>query len=221
MRLHLRLSPNIKPLPFDHLHNLTGVIHKWLGDNALHDGISLYSFGWLHGGKATKGALQFTGGADWNVSFLSADVTDRVRQGIRSDPTVAFGMRVYEIREQITPYFGSAACFSVDGAVLTRRRREDGGRDHLTFEDEAAAETLTRTFRAKLQAAGLGAEHLTSTARFDRAYQKARTKLVTIKGTQFRTSECPVIIEGTPAAVQAAWLFGVGELTGIGLGALR
>lgn len=221
MRLHLLLSPNTVPVPFDHLHNLTGAIHKWLGANDLHDGLSLYSFGWLRGGKAIRGALQFAAGASWSVSFLSAEATDRIRHGIRSDPHVAFGMRVFEIREQITPHFGSAARFSVDGAVLTRRKRDDGGRDHLTYKDEASAETLTRTFRAKLLAAGYGADHLASTICFDRSYEKARTKLITIKGTQFRTSECPVIIEGTPEAVQAAWLFGVGELTGMGLGALR
>lgn len=48
MRLNLRLTPNEEPVPFDHVHNLTGAIHKWLGKNDLHDKISLYSFGWLN-----------------------------------------------------------------------------------------------------------------------------------------------------------------------------
>lgn len=47
MRLHLRLSPNTTPVSFDHLHQLTGALHKWLGENEVHDELSLYSFGWL------------------------------------------------------------------------------------------------------------------------------------------------------------------------------
>ena len=221
MRLVLRLSPNTAPVSFDHLHQLTGTLHKWLGENEAHDGLSLYSFGWLSGARPVSGHLQFPGGSEWSVSFLQDDLSDRLRLGIRQDPTVLSGMRVYEIREQITPGFGPAARFAVDGAVLTRRTRDDGGRDHLTFRDADTDESLTRTLRRRLETAGLEGEHLDTTVRFDRDYEKARTKLVTLKGTRYRTSECPVIVEGTPETVQAAWLVGVGELTGMGLGALK
>lgn len=221
MRLMLKLSPNTAPVPFDHLHQLTGALHKWLGQNDAHEGLSLYSFGWLSGGKTKGNSLHFPGGAEWNVSFLSDDVADHLRSGIRKDPLVTAGMRVFEIREQITPHFGPSARFYIDGAVLTRRNRDDGGRDHLTFEDPIADETLTRTLRRKLEEAGLHGEHLATSARFDRSFEKARTKLVTIKGIEYRTSECPVMVEGTPGAVQAVWLMGVGELTGMGLGALK
>ena len=221
MRLNLRLSPNTEPVPFDHLHRLTGALHKWLGENEVHDGLSLYSFGWLSVGKPRGKGLQFSGGAEWNVSFLSDEAADRLRIGVRKDPLVFAGMRVFEIREQITPDFGPAARFYVDGAVLTRRNRDDGGRDHLTFEDAASDETLTRTLRRKLTTAGLNGDHLMTTVRFDRSFEKARTKMVTLKGIGYRTSECPVIVEGTPQAVQAAWLIGVGEMTGMGLGALK
>ena len=220
-RLQLQLSPNTAPVPFDHLPKLTGAVHKWLGENDVHDGLSLYSFGWLSGAKRVGNGLQFPGGASWNVSFLSDDLADQLRSGIRRDPIALSGMRVYEIREQITPGFGPAARFYVDGAVLTRQRRDDGGRDHLTFRDPAADETLTRTLRTRLSAAGMDGAHLGTTVRFDRSFDKARTKLVTLKGTQYKTSECPVVVEGTPGAVQAAWLLGVGELTGMGLGALK
>ncbi len=221
MRLHLALSPNTSPVPFDHLHQLTGALHKWLGKNEVHDGLSLYSFGWLSGGKRGGSGLQFPGGSEWCVSFLSDEAADNVRLGIRNDPVVMAGMRVFEIREQITPFFGPAARFYVDGAVLTRRNRDDGGRDHLTFEDPAADDTLTRTLRRKLANAGLDGDQTAASVRFDRSFEKARTKLVTIKGIEYRTSECPVVVEGTPEAVQTTWLIGVGELTGMGLGALK
>lgn len=222
MRFTLALSPNIEPVPFDHLDRLRGALHKWLGaDNEEHDGLSLYSFGWLRGGRPQRGALAFPAGAEWTVSFLDPAAAKRLLSGIRHDPTVAFGMRVMEARAQMPPPSGSATRFLVDGAVLTRRNRDDGGRDHLTFEDAEADATLTRTLRRKLDAAGFEGDHLDATVRFDRTFERARTKMVTIKGLQFRASECPVIVEGTPEAVEAAWLMGVGELTGSGLGALR
>ena len=220
-RLSLSLSPNTEPVPFDHLHRLAGAVHTWLGENEAHDEMSSYTYGWLRGARRVGDGLQFPGGAEWAVSFLSDALSDQLRAGVRRDPLVFSGMRVYEIREQITPGFGPAARFFVDGAVLTRQNRDDGGRDHLTFRDEAAGDTLTRTLRHRLRAAGLDGDHLEATADFDRSYEKARTKMVSVKGTQYRTSECPVVVRGTPEAVQAAWLMGVGELTGLGLGALK
>lgn len=59
MRLHFTLSPNTQTVPFDYQHALTGVFHKWLGkDNPLHDGISLYSLSWLHGGVTMRGGIR-------------------------------------------------------------------------------------------------------------------------------------------------------------------
>ena len=220
-RLVLTLSPNTEPVPFSHLHRLAGAVHKWLGPNDVHDGLSLYSFGWLGGAKRVGDELQFPGGASWSVSFWSDASSDQLRAGVRRDPLVFAGMRVYEIREQITPGFGPAARFFVDGAVLTRQNRGDGGRDHLTFRDPAASDALTRTLRHRLREAGLDGAHQDATVAFDRDYDKARTKMVAIKGTQYRASECPVVVRGTPDAVRAAWLVGVGELTGMGLGALK
>jgi CRISPR/Cas system endoribonuclease Cas6 (RAMP superfamily) len=55
MRLHLYLSPNERPVPFDYQHYLTGAFHKWLGANDLHDRLSLYSLSWLYEGRARRG----------------------------------------------------------------------------------------------------------------------------------------------------------------------
>ena len=219
MRLNLRLSPNTEPVPFDHLHQLTGALHKWLGENDVHEGLSLYSFGWLGGGKRVG-----EGFSSLEVRVVRLLSLRRARTGsgsasarIRPCSPGCASMRSASRSRQIR----SSRPLLVDGAVLTRRNRDDGGRDHLTFRDAAADEMLTRTLRRRLEAAGFKGDHLDATVRFDRSFEKARTKLVTIKGTQYRTSECPVIIEGTPEAVQAAWLLGVGELTGMGLGALK
>lgn len=221
MRLHFRLSPNTVPVSFDHLPQLTGVLHKWLGPNNVHDGLSLYSFGWLRGATRVGNGLQFPGGAEWSVSFLSDELSDTLRAGVRRDPSLFAGMQAYEIREQITPGFGPAERFWIDGAVLTRCNRDDGGRDHLTYQDERSDGTLTRTLRRRLTEAGMTGSDLDAVVRFDRGFGKARTKMITLKGTRYRTSECPVIVEGTPESVRTAWLVGVGELTGMGLGALK
>ncbi len=222
MRLNLRLSPNTAPVPFDHLHQLTGALHKWLGEeNAEHDGLSLYSFGWLRNARARRDALDFPGGTTWTVSFVAPELGKRLLSGVLDDAEVTCGMNVQEVQLAEMPPFDSEHRFLVDGAVLTRRNRDDGGRDHLTFEDPAADDTLTRTLRRKLTAAGMDevAEH--ARVRFDREWAGAKPKVVTLKGIQYKASVCPVIVEGSPEAVRFAWLAGVGELTGSGLGALR
>ena len=221
MRFSLRMSPNTRQVPFDHLHHLTGRIHSWLGRNELHDGTSLYSFTWLEGSKPRKDGLMFPGGAEWAVSFFDPDAARRLVEGIRSDQEVAYGMRVYEIQEQSPPPVSSKASFLVSGPVVLRAKRDDGSDEYVLWNDDRADDALTRIFRWKLQLAGFEGKHLESAMRFDRTYARPRSKLVRIKGICHRGSECPVIVEGTPEAVRFAWLVGAGELTGSGCGGLR
>lgn len=220
MRLNLRLSPNTKPVPFDHLHQLTGTMHKWLGDNEVHDGLSLYSFGWLRIARVHRGKLDFPGGTSWTISFVDLALGKRVLRGLMSDPEIAFGMTVQEAQLAPEPDFESERHrFLIDGAVLTRQNRDDGGRDHLTYKSPEADATLTRTLHRKLDAAGIDAEGVL--VRFDRDWQGAKTKVISLKGIDYKTSVCPVIVEGPPEVLRFAWLAGVGELTGSGFGALR
>ncbi len=222
MRLNLRLTGNTEPVPFDHLHRLTGALHKWLGEeNPEHDRLSLYSFSWLGGAKPERGALTFPRGAAWTLSFHRPDTARRALDGVLRDPEVAFGMRVFEVQEQEVPHFSGCYRFKVAGPVLTRARREGGGRDNLLWDDPRAGEALTRVLRHKLRAAGLTGEPLDVAVQFDRTYRGAHSKLVTIKGISHRASLCPVVVTGTPEAVRFAWEVGVGELTGSGFGALR
>ena len=46
MRIYLRTTPNDVIVPFDYQQKIVGTIHKWLGNNEIHDKISLYSFSW-------------------------------------------------------------------------------------------------------------------------------------------------------------------------------
>lgn len=219
-RLHLSLTGNTASVPFTYIAQTVGRLHAWIGDNDVHDGLSLYSVSWLIGGRVRGGALQFPNGAVWRLSFANPGLADRVQSGILADPSVAFGMHVFDVAVQPPPRFSTPYRFEVDSPVLTRRNRDDGGRDHLAWDDPDADETLTRTFRRKLEAAGLDMEG--ARMAFDRTYPGAKTKVVTPKpGLQFKANVCPVLVSGTTEAVQFAWLVGAGEQTGMGFGALR
>lgn len=222
MRLQLHLTPNTQPVPFDHLHQLTGALHKWLGTNDLHDGLSLYSFGWLRGGESRNGTLHFPRGTQWSISFFDDDQARRLLAGMLHDPAVAYGMCIQEIREVAPPSFATAYCFRTDGSsIVIRQKRPDGSRAYLLWDDPATDEALTQSFRRKLTAAGFGDEDLDARIRFDRSYPNARTRKISVKGIHHRGSECPVVVEGTPQALHFAWTVGLGELTGSGFGAVR
>ncbi len=220
MRLRLLLTPACEPVPFTYPYWLAGVLHRWLGRNEWHDGLSLYSFGWLQGGRMGRDGLYFPKGAFWTLSFYEGEPVERLVRGIFRDPTVIAGMAVASVQTLPVPSFGERAVFRVESPVVARRVRADGGRDYLTWQDEAADEVLTRVLRRKLRVAGLGHLAPHTSMRFDRRYRRAKTKLVRIKGIDHRGSLCPVIVEGPPEAVQFAWLVGAGELTGCGFGAL-
>ena len=222
MRLQLQLTPNTQPVPFNHLHCLTGAIHKWLGPaNDQHDGLSLYSFGWLRGGKRERNGLVFPRGATWNVSFFENVATRQLLTGLLKQPDVVSGMRVIATNELPTPNFGESYLFKTDGSsIVARTNREDGTRAYLFWDDPIAEETVTGILKQKLQKAGYTGDDLAVRVSFDRSYAKARTRNIKIKNTEHRGSECPVLVEGTPEAVRFAWLVGIGDMTGSGFGGL-
>lgn len=222
MRIHLRLSTSTNPVPFDHLHRLLGVLHRWLGpDNPEHDAMSLYSMGWLQGGKVINGALQFPHGASWILGFHGYDPTRRLTEGILQDPRVFCGLRVQSMEKIPMPAFRSPHTFRVGSPVIARMHRPDRTVEYVLWDDPRADAALTATLRAKLEAAGFTGPHLDAEVSFDRSYRRARPKLIAIKGTKHKGSLCPVILTGTPEVLAFAWTCGVGELTGSGFGALQ
>jgi len=104
MRLYFNLSLNLRPVPFDYQHALTGAFHKWLGrDNPLHDRMSLYSLSWLDGSRAVRGALEFPRGASWFISYHDdIALTERLVNSALSDPEVCYGMSVTRVEQQAT-----------------------------------------------------------------------------------------------------------------------
>jgi CRISPR-associated endoribonuclease Cas6 len=219
MRLHLTLTPNTKPVPFNYQHALTGVLHKWLGQNDLHDKISLYSFSWLRGEvHSSKNGLNFPNGAHWFISFWEQEYTSELIQGIINQPVAAYGIEVDEVQIVRTPKFKDKWRFKVSSPVLIRKNKDNLSRKHLTYEDEEVGYHLKRTLKRKLKEAKIS--HNDFKVQFDQNYDAAKTKLIDLKGTKLKTNLCPIIMEGDPKTIEFAWNVGIGELTGSGFGAL-
>lgn len=215
MRLILHLS-SASAIAFDYQHELVRTFHRWLPDNDIHSDISLYSLSWLMGGKAVEGMLRFAQGAQWFVSFHDERVAKHLLVGMLRKPETTFGMRVMDVQIQEAPDFGSSHRFITASPVLAKHY--DGQNIiHKIFSDEDADDILSTTLRSKLKTAGLTDD---VSVRFDRSYQGAKTKLVSIKNIKNRASLCPVIVEGAPEAVSFAWSVGIGHCTGAGFGAL-
>lgn len=219
MRVYLRLSPNTEACPFDYQSKLVGCLHNWLGENQVHDRLSLYSMSWLTAGRVVKKRfLDFAEGAVWFISSPDVSLIKQVIRGVQERPDVAFGMRVEEIILKEAPNFGSEATFRVATPVLVKRY--EGDRTiHYSYKDTATDALLTETLCRKLEEAGLGCEGVKVT--FDRTYTNAKQKLVTYKGTGNKANICPVRIQGSPEVLAFAWNVGIGNSTGIGFGALH
>ena len=217
MRIHLKLTPNREPVPYDHLPFVVGAIHKWLGPNKLHDAESLYSFSWLTGGKGNASGLHFQKGTSFFISAFDEDVVRQLVRGIQQDPSINFGLAVQEIVFQETPEFGPKAYFKVAGPVLAKRKVAQEEK-HFIFSDPNVDELLTQTLQTKLWKAGLSEEGVR--VQFDKGYPMAKAKKVNYRQIGNKASLCPVIVEGTPEQITFAWNVGIGNSTGIGFGAL-
>ncbi|MCS6930050.1 MAG: CRISPR-associated endoribonuclease Cas6 [Saprospiraceae bacterium] len=219
MRIYLTLSKNTAPVPYDYPVNLVGALHKWVGQNTLHDFMSLYSFSWLqYSERGSPRGLNFPNGALWFISAYDPQLVKKIVGGILDDPEVAFGMRVLEITLRETPAFASGTRFSLGSPVLIKRTIENRQRHYLFTEPEADV-LLTETLQRKLAKAGLPTEGIS--VRFDRKAPGAKTKVSTYRGVANRVNYCPVIIEGLPEQIGFAWEVGLGNSTGIGFGSLH
>ncbi|MFK8057856.1 MAG: CRISPR-associated endoribonuclease Cas6 [Saprospiraceae bacterium] len=228
MRLLFRLTPNVRPVPWDYQQNLSGWLYKQLGeDSELHEGTSLYSLSDLTHGNVRRGKLDFEGGSTFFLSSQRDDIliglmTNLLKPSMpnsdRDPKRVAWGMYVESVDMQREPAFGDTASFWAKSPVLVRKRREDGTKVHVLFDEKEADELLTQTLHTKMERAGLAPK---GSIRFDRSYAKAKSKLVTYKGVKSRASLCPVIVDGGPDVCAFAWNVGAGHSTGIGFGALE
>lgn len=206
-------------VPFTYQTALVGALHKWLGTNAYHNSISLYSLSWLTGGKTLKSGLNFPQGGTFFISSPSVEFIQGVMRGIVADPNIRYGMSVEEVYMQQTPNFGEKHTFFLQSPVLIKRTFEDRELKFFLPHDTMANQYLTETLRHKLK--HVGKDDLSVQVAFDLSYSKIKTKLVNYKGTFNKAAYCPVTLEGNPEAIAFAWEVGVGNSTGIGFGALK
>lgn len=220
MRLNLTLSKNRENVPFNHLPVLAGALHKWLGPNDVHDGLSLYSFSWLQGAVANKEGLQFPNGATWHISAVDADFLTSSIKGVFADPQLRWGMQVTQATVIAPPYFEDQdeVRFLLSSPILIKRLTGDGGTKHYLYTDPESDALLTETLQYKLDVAGLPSEGVE--VHFDRNYPKAKTQLLTYRGIDNKCSYCPVWVKGSAVQLAFAWTVGLGNSTGVGFGSL-
>lgn len=218
MRVHLKVKSDGQPVPFDHQSKLVGTIHKWLGWNTLHGKVSLFSFSWLTGGKGINNMLHFENGSSFFFSAFDADVIKRLVSGIQQDPKMFDGLSVSEIIIQNDPDLTEIASFHVASPILIKRRVENKI-DHILYDDPMAGEYLKETLQTKMKEAGLVDASLE--IRFDTTSPFAKRKNVVYNHLNNICSWCPVEIVGKPETKLFAWNVGLGNSTGIGLGAVK
>jgi CRISPR-associated endoribonuclease Cas6 len=218
MRIYLTTSKNTELIPFQYQQLLTGVLHKWIGKNDVHDEISLYSFSWLKNGKATAKGLNFINGADWFISTYDEQLLKKIIAGIQDSPELFYGMAVNEISIKEDPDFNETERFTVGSPVFIKRREADRIK-FFYYNDVDAGKFLTETLSKKLLKAGLDANNVS--VEFDKAYNNPEIKGTSYYGVHSKGSICPVIIKGTSEQVAFAWNVGLGNSTGIGFGALN
>ena len=217
MRDLLRLSPNTERVPFNYQRSLVGAFHKWLGLNEVHDELSLYSLSWLSPGDRHADGLDFPWGSTFFISAARPELLSRLINGILKGHHIRWGMRVEEIDIQEAGEFGERQRFRVQSPVFIRRK-VDGNHKFYLYSDPEANQLMTETLQKKLRKLGLPTD---VAVRFDRSYPKPRVRKITFDKVELKASACPVILEGDPRAIQAAWKVGIGNSTGIGFGALN
>lgn len=221
MRLHLYLTA-AHPIPFDYLPTLKSAFHRWAGHNEdLHNRLSLYSYGWLHGGRAGRGSIRFAEGASWFISAPNEELIHELVSGVVRAPELGLSLTVRDVRLQRAPEFAAGEQpFRVASPVFIKHETEKGKpADHLLPGHELADELLTATLRHKLRQRGL--DDTGAAVRFDPAHIAiAKRKLFQYEQVQCRGSICPVLVSGSAKQIEFAWEVGVGHSTGIGCGAL-
>lgn len=169
MRIHLKTTANISPVPFDYQQKLVGTIHKWIGNNSIHDKISLYSFSWLNGGRMIDNALQFTNGASMFISFLDDDIIKRIIKTILDAPEMFCGLTVTDITIANEPQLSERDTFMCASPIFIKRKLENGKIKQYNYNDEEANLYLKETLLSKMKEAGIEDDSLD--IRFDRDFQ--------------------------------------------------
>lgn len=218
MRIHLRTTANTSPVPFNYQQKLVGTIHKWIGNNSIHDNISLYSFSWLNGGRKVDNALDFSNGASMFISFYDEKFIKQIIKTILDDPEMFCGLTVTDIMIDDEPDLEVRESFDCASPIFIKRKIEDGTIKQYNFNDQEANSLLKETLLSKMKKVGLNDDTLE--IKFDTSFNKKKLKFIRYHGIGNKASLCPVIIKAKPETKLFAWNVGIGNCTGIGFGAI-
>lgn len=219
MRLYIKLSRNRETIPFNYQYLLTGVIHKWIGENNKEHGKrSLYSFSWLQNTSTVKGGINLNSNSYFFISTYESSLLKAITKGILADPDAFCGSRVIDVQIKETPRFSGEEHFMLNSPILLRKR--DGEKiKHVTYRDEDFNQLLTENLKNKMRMVSMDTEGIS--VELDKSYAFPQTKLIDYKGIKNKTTLAPVIIKGSPKQVAFAWEVGLGNSTGIGFGAIK
>lgn len=220
MRILLKTTNNIQPVPFDYQSKMVGTIHKWIGkENRLHDDISLYSFSWLQGATFVNNSLDFANGATFFISTFDNSIAYNIIGTIREEPEMFCGLKVQEITICPNPQFIDKELFRCASPIFIKRKLPNGNIKHYSFDDPISGQLMKETLVTKMKIAGME-DDPTLDIRFDLSYPKKKTKLMRYHGIGNKANLCPVLISGKPTTKEFAWNVGLGNCTGIGFGAI-
>lgn len=218
MRIHLKTTANTSPVPFNYQQKLVGTIHKWIGNNSIHDNISLYSFSWLNGGRKADNALDFSNGASMFISFYDETIIKQIIKSILDEPEMFCGLTVTNITIDANPAVEDRELFYCAGPIFIKRKLKEGAVRQYNFNDKEAGSLLKETLLSKMKEVGL--EDDTLEIEFDTSFRGKRLKLIRYHNIGNKASICPVIIKAKPETKLFAWNVGIGNCTGIGFGAI-
>jgi CRISPR-associated endoribonuclease Cas6 len=217
MRLNLLLSKPDQIIPFDYHRKLVGVFHKWMGFNDIHDDLSLYSFSRLLDGDSNDKGLEFKTGSRLLFNSYDESILKIMIKGIQNDPNLFYNMKIKEIIIQENPDFTNIENFKISSPIFIKRTIQNQIKFY-SFNDEGVDNLMVDTLKTKIRKAGLNNEDFE--IKFDREYKSAHTTFVKYNNIKNLVNICPIKIIGSNTIKQFAWNVGIGNSTGIGLGAL-
>ena len=220
MRLKLKITKNKTIISFNYQQKLVGTIHKWFGQNNQHGQPSLFSFSLLQGAELVQKGFDFPAGAVLYFSSTDNNLLTKIYKGIKTDPTLFNGMKVYEIDMISEPAFRNRERFILLSPIFFKKNIEGRNKPkHYTYEDDEVDNLLTIATQKRLENNGIQDETLKIT--FDRNYLGKKTKVINYRGIGNKTSVCPIIVEGKFETMEFLWNNGIGHSTGIGFGCLK
>lgn len=206
----------------------------WLKDYPdYHNNFSVHNTSGIIGGRfdeLTNRIIFKNGLAEVKISSLDKVFMEALMLGIQKNPfieTENFKFNIIDIRsENFKASSREHKFFTTSPVFLQSLFAVDGKRIHYTFKDdiELTSSLLTKTLKARIEKLNLAIDTTDLKVSFDNSYLGAKVKRISYKSGDntiyLNCNNCPVIIKGSTAAIEAAYYLGIGHSTGAGFGCI-